>query len=181
MFARTARLTLRPGWPEDARALARAIAHPEVAFRLARLPWPYYETHARDWLTRPAGRDDVSLLILAHDRATPALIGGIGIHRTETGHELGYWLTPSAWGHGYATEAGQAMLGIARHAMGLKRLESGHFVDNPASGRVLAKLGFRPLGRVEQRYCMALDEHRPCALLDRDLADEDAAPCRLAA
>lgn len=181
MFARTARLTLRPGWPEDSRALARAIAHPEVAFRLARLPWPYYETHARDWLTRAPGKADLSLLILAHDGEAPRLIGGVGVHPTETGHELGYWLTPGAWGRGYATEAGRAALGIARHAMGLRRLESGHFVDNPASGRVLAKLGFRPIGRVEQRYCLALDEHRPCALFELDMAEEETGPCRLAA
>ena len=41
MFARTKRLTLRPGWPEDARALAQAIGHEAVATKLARVPWPY--------------------------------------------------------------------------------------------------------------------------------------------
>ena len=55
------------------------------------------------------------------------------------GHELGYWLTPDAWGRGYATEAGEAVLAMARHALGLQRLDARHFVDNPASGRVLAQ------------------------------------------
>ena len=41
MFARTKRLTLRPGWPEDAALLSEAIAHEAVATRLARVPWPY--------------------------------------------------------------------------------------------------------------------------------------------
>lgn len=174
MFARTKRLTLRPGWAEDAPALYDAIAHERVAFNLARLPWPYTLAHAEQWLAREQGVGDVSLLVIAHDDPMPRLIGGIGIHPTASGHELGYWLTPGAWGRGYATEAGRAMLGIARHALGLRRLESAHFADNPASGRVLAKLGFRATGRIVPRPCLALRESRPCVELERDLmADED--------
>lgn len=184
MFARTRRLTLRPGWPEDAGAIAAAIAHPQVAFKLARLPWPYTVEDARDWLMRPRAPGDVSLSILAHEGATaPRLIGGIGVHPEGDGHELGYWLTPDAWGRGYATEAGAAMLGMARYAMGLRHLTSSHFVDNPASGRVLHKLGFRPTGMVVPRHCLAMREDRPCALFALDLranGDSDG-PCRMAA
>lgn len=181
MFVRTPRLTLRPGWPEDAAAVTRAIAHEEVAFRLARLPWPYEEHHAAEWLARVAEPGDVSLLILAHEGPAPRLIGGIGIHPDGHDHELGYWLTPSAWGRGYATEAARAMLGVARHAMGLRRLTSGHFVDNPASGRVLTKLGFRRTG-VAPRHCLALRIDKPCAMMMLDLAEGDLAdPARMAA
>lgn len=183
MFARTRRLTLRPSWLEDAEAITAAIAHEEVAFKLARLPWPYTVEDARGWLLRQPGPSDVSLSILAHEGGpNPRLIGGIGIHPDGDSYELGYWLTPSAWGRGYATEAGHAMLGIARHAMGLKALKSGYFVDNPASGRVLAKLGFRPTGFVLPRLCLALGEERPCATMALDLADgETRAPDRMAA
>ena len=80
MFARTKRLTLRPGWPEDAPVLTKAIAHEEVAFKLSRLPWPYTEAHAAEWLATPRGANDVTLLILAHEEATPRLVGGIGLH-----------------------------------------------------------------------------------------------------
>ena len=178
MFARTKRLTLRPGWPEDAAALTAAIAHEAVAFKLARLPWPYLESHAYDWLSRASGRHDLTLLVLAHDGPAPRLIGAVGVHLTDDGttHELGYWLTPDAWGRGYATEAAQAMLGIARYAMGLNRLTSGYFVDNPASGRVLAKLGFRDTGEVIQRHCLALGEDRPCAIVDLDFDMAPAIP-----
>lgn len=189
MFARTQRLTLRPAWPEDAAALAKAIAHESVAFKLARLPWPYAEADAAAWIARPQAKCDVTLMILAHEGPTPVLIGGIGIHPDldHGGHEIGYWLTPSAWGRGYATEAGRAMLGMARHAMGLRHLRSGHFVDNPASGRVLAKLGFRPVG-IEPQHCLALGIDKPCVKLERTLADDEGAgsdaetdPARLAA
>ena len=46
MFALTPRLTLRPGWPEDAVDLARAIGHEMVVRNLSRAPWPYGEGDA---------------------------------------------------------------------------------------------------------------------------------------
>jgi RimJ/RimL family protein N-acetyltransferase len=180
MFARTQRLTLRPGWPEDAAALARAISHQEVVTMLAQVPWPYALEHAQAFLARPRAVTDVSLLILAHEGGGgPRLVGTIGIHpdpEEPGGHELGYWLAPDAWGRGYATEAGRAVIAIARHALGLKRLASGHFVDNPASGRVLRKLGFRPSGRTAQRYSAGRGAEAPCALFTLDLSGEEALP-----
>jgi RimJ/RimL family protein N-acetyltransferase len=177
MFARTKRLTLRPGWPEDAPALHRAVAHEEVVRMLAQVPWPYELGHAEAFLARPRGICDVTLLILSREPDCPGLVGAVGIHPTSEGErELGYWLTPGAWGRGYATEAAGAMVAIARHTLGLKRLVSGHFVDNPASGRVLRKLGFRPVG-VAQRFCAGRGEEVPCQLLELDLAgDEEEIP-----
>ena len=55
MFARTKRLTLRPGWPEDAPALARAIGHESVIAKLARAPWPYTLDDAEAFLAQPRG------------------------------------------------------------------------------------------------------------------------------
>jgi RimJ/RimL family protein N-acetyltransferase len=183
MFARTKRLTLRPGWPEDAPTLTKAIAHEDVAFKLSRLPWPYTEAHAVEWLSRPKDAGEVSLLILAHEEATPRLVGGIGLHPTIEGHgvEIGYWLTPNAWGRGYATEAGHAVLGMARYAIGLPRLVGRHFLDNPASGKVLKKLGFRPTG-TGRMACLARGREVECATLERDFdADEPSARMPIAA
>lgn len=179
MFARTKRLTLRPGWPEDAAAIARAIGHEEVVTKLSRVPWPYTEAHAAEWLATPRTKDNVSLSILAHEEATPRLVGGIGIHPAGDmdGHELGYWLTPDAWGRGYATEAGRAVLGIARYAMGLKSLRSRYYVDNPASGNVLRKLGFRTTGRTST-YSLARGREAESITLALDL-DANAPLCRM--
>jgi RimJ/RimL family protein N-acetyltransferase len=173
MFARTKRLTLRPAWPEDAAAVTRAIGHEEVVRMLAKAPWPYALADAEAFLSRPRDAGEASFLILSHERDYPRPIGGIGLAPDEEGHELGYWLTPDAWGRGYATEAGQAVISIARHALGLKRLHSGHFVDNPASGRVLQKLGFRATGQVKGRYSVGRGAITPCRLLELDLAVED--------
>jgi RimJ/RimL family protein N-acetyltransferase len=182
MFARTRRLTLRPGWPEDAVALCRAIAREEVVRNLAVVPWPYARGDAEAFLARPRGPSEVFLLILSHEADHPLIVGGIGISPVAEGHELGYWLTPEAWGRGYATEAGRAMVDIARHCLGLKRLVSGHFIDNPASGRVLTKLGFHPAGEIARRFSSGRGREVSCRLFEKDLVtEEETSPCALAA
>ena len=172
MFARTPRLLLRPGWPEDAPALAKAIAHEDVAFKLARLPWPYGIADAQWFLERDRSQGDASFLIFVRSSAAPELIGGVGIHADENGDpEIGYWLSPDHWGQGYATEAGRAVMNIARYGLRLPKLVSGHFVDNPASGHVLRKLGFTPTGQIVPRLCVARGQEVPCALYEAELAD----------
>lgn len=169
MFARTKRLTLRPAWPEDAPALARAIGHESVARMLARVPHPYDLADAEAFLALPRGPHDARFLILAHRIGAPELIGGIGIVTEDGEARLGYWLKPCAWGRGYATEAGSAVIDMARHALPLRRLGAWHFVDNAASGHVLRKLGFRPTGAVTQRASLGRDAPAPSAAYELDL------------
>ena len=171
MFARTKRLTLRPGWPEDAEMLTQAIAHEEVAMKLARLPWPYAVGDADAFLSVPRGAHDARFFIMAHEGAYPRLIGGIGLNALGRGvHELGYWLTPNAWGRGYATEAGRVVIEMARHALPVRRIEASHHLDNPASRRVLVKLGFREVRR-EPHFSLAQGRDVECAVLALELDD----------
>lgn len=176
MFARTKRLTLRPGWPEDAPALTRAIGHESVVTKLSHAPWPYGEDDARTFLTCSRSHGDLPLLITAFEDGAPRVVGCVGIHPADDGHEFGYWLTPDAWGRGYATEAGHQMVEIARSALGLKRLASGYYVDNPASGRVLAKLGFTPTGHTVPQHCRARGHAVECVRLELDLTATRAMP-----
>jgi RimJ/RimL family protein N-acetyltransferase len=62
---------------------------------------------------------------------------------------LGYWFERAAWGHGYAFEAALAVMRFAAHELGLLRLKAGHAHDNPASGRILTRLGFGRIDDVE--------------------------------
>src|SRR6185295_14357895 len=85
----------------------------------------------------------------------PALVGSCGLGRRPSGAvEMGYWIARAHWGRGYATEASIALIDIAR-TLGIAQLEGSHFIDNPASGRVLEKLGFRPLGITAPRLSCA--------------------------
>jgi RimJ/RimL family protein N-acetyltransferase len=166
MFARTDRLLLRPGWIEDAPALFAAIADETVVRNLATAPWPYTLDHAAAFLATQRQRDEPSLLIFLRTEGPPKLIGTIGLARRRSGErDLGYWIARPHWNRGYATEAGEAVVRAARESLRLPRLAAGHFLDNPASGRVLEKLGFEPTGIVAPRLSCARDTEVPARLM----------------
>jgi RimJ/RimL family protein N-acetyltransferase len=174
MFARTERLLLRPGWAEDAPALATAIADEMIVRNLATAPWPYRLRDAEAFLAQP--RDPVlpSFLIFERTDGEPRLAGSCGLGRRPSGAvELGYWIARPFWGRGIATEAATALIEIAR-TMGFTRLEGSHFLDNPASGRVLEKLGFEPLGITAPRMSCARGTETQARLLRLQLAESDA-------
>ena len=169
MFARTPRLLLRPGFPEDAPALAAAIADEAIVRNLTTAPWPYRMRDAEAYLAKP--RDPVlpSLLIFERTRREPQLVGAVGLGRRPSGTvEMGYWTARPYWSRGIATEACIALIDIAR-ALGLCSLEGSHFIDNPASGRVLEKLGFEPLGIVAPRMSCARGAEMPARMMRLDL------------
>ena len=176
MFARTNRLLLRPGFPEDAPALS-GIMSDEVARNLAVVPWPYTLRDAEAFLASP--RDPVlpSLLIFERTDAAPRLVGACGLGRRPSGAvEMGYWIAPPFWGRGYATEACEALIDIAR-TLGLDSLEASHFIDNPASARVLDKLGFQSLHIIAPRISCGRGGEVPARLmrlwLQAAIDDED--------
>jgi RimJ/RimL family protein N-acetyltransferase len=174
MFARTPRLLLRPGFPEDAPALAAAIADRAIVKNLATAPWPYSVRDAEAFLASP--RDPIlpSLLIFERGPGAPQLVGACGLSRRPSGAvEMGYWIAKPFWGSGYATEACRALIDIAR-ALGLTSIEGSHFLDNPASARVLEKLGFEPLGLIAPRMSCARGTEIPARLMRLRLrADTD--------
>ena len=175
MFIRTERLLLRPGWIQDAPALASAIGDEAILTKLAQVPSPYRVSDAEWFLSQPHQRPDVPLLIFQRTHGNPRLIGGTGLHNQGGEAEIGYWLARDVWGLGYATEAARAVINMARHSLRLPRLVSGHFIDNPASGKVLTKLGFRPTGQIVARESKARGTSVPCVLYDLDLSEGDAA------
>ena len=67
---------------------------------------------------------------------------------------LGFWFGRDHWGKGFATEAGWAVIAYGFDVLGLSLIRSGFFPDNPASGRVQAKLGFRRI-KVGRRRSLA--------------------------
>lgn len=175
MFALTERLLLRPGWIEDAPALTKAIADKAIVTKLARAPWPYHLHHAEEFLGRVRDPRYPDCLIFARTLGAPRLIGGMGLERIEDGTaELGYWIARPYWGLGFATEAGRAVVSTARESLRLPKIVAGHAIDNPASGRVLNKLGFRPTGRVVPRRSAARGESVPCLMFE--LADSEELP-----
>jgi len=166
MFARTPRLLLRPGWKEDANALAQAIDDTAILRNLTRVPSPYRPQDAEAFLSMPQDSLQPRLLIFARTQGAPRLVGGCGIERCADGTpELGYWIARAYWGLGFATEATRALLSMTR-ASGLQGVRAAHFADNPASGHVLRKMGFHFTGRVEKRRSHGRENAADCLIFE---------------
>ena len=175
MFARTERLLLRPGWAEDAPALHAAIADEAIVRNLAGAPWPYSMADAEAFLAMERPEDAPGFLLFRRTRGAPQLVGAAGLGRKPGGEtELGYWIARPFWGLGYASEAGEAVLRIARDGLRLNKVLAGHFTDNPASGRVLEKIGFRPTGQIAQRYSAGRGAMAACRLFECELREGHA-------
>ncbi len=175
MFARTARLLLRPGFAEDAPALARAIDDSAIVRNLATAPWPYGPAEAEQFLASAPDPVLPRMLIVERTSGAPRLVGACGLTRRPSGAvELGYWIARADWNRGLATEAGHALVEIAR-MLKLARLEAAHFVDNPASGRVLEKLGFAATGISAPRHSCARGEEVVSKLYRLALAEREEA------
>ncbi len=143
----TPRLHLRPFVLADAPVVQRLAGAPEVADTTLLIPHPYPDGAAEQWIrTHPdsfANRRDAVWAITLRD--TTELIGAISLaidERDQRG-ELGYWLGVPYWGHGYMTEATAAVIEFGFTILDLHRIQARHFTRNPASGRVMQKLGMQ--------------------------------------
>ncbi len=155
----TSRLVLRPLAPADAAPMTPLAADAGVARMTTSIPHPFSQDMAEGFIARMQAADHASEMVLTVRRADGVFMGVLGVHPTDgPASELGYWIGRPFWGAGYMTEAVTAALDWARDSWGRRVLTSGHFADNDASGRVLAKAGFLYTGEVEPRFSVARGE-----------------------
>jgi [ribosomal protein S5]-alanine N-acetyltransferase len=146
----TPRLRLRPfeiaDGPEiEVQAGARAIAD-----TTASIPHPYPAGAAAAWIAShaPAWDEQRALTYAITGKDGAALLGAVSLELlpAHASAELGYWIAVAAWGRGYATEAAAALCDFGFGPLKLHRIQARHLVRNPASGRVMRKLGMRHEG-----------------------------------
>lgn len=147
----TRNLILRTPCLADADAFYTALSDFEVTRMTGAVPWPYTRADAEGFIRAClANRETGAAHVFTITRSGEPAFGTVGLTRVEGGvHELGFWLARTHWGQGYATEAARAVIDWARASLSTTGLIAGHFKDNSASGRVLAKLGFGPVGEVD--------------------------------
>jgi RimJ/RimL family protein N-acetyltransferase len=140
----TPRLTLRCFLVSDAERVTEIVGNWNVGRMLRLAPYPaslenqraWLASHEVEWLAGTAYR----FALIENGR----VIGCADLDERPSGrNEIGYWLDEACWGRGLATEAASAVRDFAFGVLGLDRLTSGHAFDNPNSGRVLEKVGFR--------------------------------------
>lgn len=151
---RTERLILRPFAATDAQEVRRLAGDRDVASTTRRIPHPYPEGAAEAWIASQdrawdEGRE-ANLAIVRTDG--DRLLGAIGliVRSEDSKAELGYWIGKPYWGQGYGTEAARAVLRYGFEELGLNRIYAHHMVRNPASGRILEKLGMTREGLLRQ-------------------------------
>jgi RimJ/RimL family protein N-acetyltransferase len=161
----TERLTLRPFTLADAPAIQALCGNWDVARMLSVVPHPYPDGLAAEWIAGQATRrergEDYAFAIEYEDR----LIGAVSLEKRGDAHELGYWIGQDWWGRGLTSEAAARLVRYAFEALGLRRLTSGYFDENPGSGRVLEKCGFRVTGHGELK-CVARGQTVPSTLVE---------------
>jgi ribosomal-protein-alanine N-acetyltransferase len=115
-------------------------------------PHPYMLEDADRWIAHCLEEGDPPLdfgIIVDAE-----LAGGVGGHHGAAEQRdtinVGYWLTPDVWGRGTATDALRRYVEYLFDAFDPRRLYSTVFGWNPASARVLEKVGFRPEGRLRE-------------------------------
>jgi ribosomal-protein-alanine N-acetyltransferase len=153
----------------DAREISLLAGDYEVASMTGTIPHPYSERMAADWLASVLDGEEGVVFVVER---SGTLIGCTGYRAFAHDHaELGYWIGKPYWGMGYATEAVRALVQYAFATERFAYLTVGHFSDNPASARVIAKAGFTRHGK-EVRECAARSEKAYCLTyrLDRDKA-----------
>jgi 8-oxo-dGTP diphosphatase len=171
----TARLVLRRLVPGDAPAVTRLVNDYSVAGNLARVPFPYREELAREWIASAAELVESGEAFHLAITQAGALVGCIGLtlKRSAT-PEIGYWIGRKFWGQGLAREAGEGLLNWAETHLGITEVEASALTDNLASQAVLRHLGFVQEGTAVQPF-LSRNRNMPVAMFRR-LAAPPAPP-----
>lgn len=160
------RLLYRAWRADDASEIARQLNDFDIAKMTGSVPHPYPPYAADGWISSLRGkrvRDEAYNFAIV-ERGSDALAGSIGIFKrgTSVDWELGYWIGREFWGKGYASEAAQAVMNWTTGELGAEVVHAGHFADNPASGRILEKVGFRRVSDdTVPMYSLARGERAP--------------------
>lgn len=150
----TTRLRLRPFRLRDAPAVERLAGERAVADTTLNIPHPYRPGMAMAWIeTHGPAFERRDLATFAIDRRSEGdLVGAVSlsIRQAMSRAELGYWIGVPFWNRGYGTEGALAALNFAFGTLGLHRVHAVHMTRNPASGRVMQKIGMRQEGVLRQ-------------------------------
>jgi RimJ/RimL family protein N-acetyltransferase len=164
----TERLMLRRPTLADVKAIAQLANDRRIAENTRRLPHPYSQDHAIEFV-RAIADNKRETVFLIENNFVP--IGMVGVDwRHPDAPELGYWLGVEHWGQGFATEAARAVIDFTFEEFDVEQLMSGARVANPASRNILEKCGFQWSG-VELHRFEALGSSTPvdCFRLSRSV------------
>ncbi|MEQ8675190.1 MAG: GNAT family protein [Aggregatilineales bacterium] len=154
----TERLILRPPELRDAPNMQSLAGDRLVAQGTLTMPHPYEDGMAEEFITHTQTQfeEKTGYTFAIALKQTDELIGviDIGLASVEKFQrsEIGYWIGVPYWNKGYMTEAATAVMRFGFEVVALNRIYAVHFTDNPASGKVMQKLGMTYEGTLRQHY-----------------------------
>jgi RimJ/RimL family protein N-acetyltransferase len=144
--------------PSDKNAFIEHLNEKEIYDNTLRIPFPYTEKDANEWITLVAQNSEregqpIQFAIRDDDER---LIGGCGFDGLRIGKshraEIGYWLAKPYWGRGIMTAVVGRLCDYAFNNFGLVKITAHVFTSNPASGRILEKCGFQLEGVLKKHF-----------------------------
>ncbi len=163
------RILLRPWRDDDADALFKYASDPEVGPRAG---WPPHKSveESREVIRTIFNSDHVWAIEL---RATGEAIGCMGYYTYGESNidiggndvEVGYWLARPYWNRGICTEALKLLINFCFNEKSYRTLWADFFVDNPASGRVMEKCGFRDTGKINRCSRLQIGSDKPVKIM----------------
>jgi RimJ/RimL family protein N-acetyltransferase len=170
----TPRLLLRPFDLLDVKSVEALSSDRAIADTTVNVPHPYKDGMAKDWISthQPLFEKGELSTFAITEVSTSELVGNVSltIEKHSQRAELGYWIGRPFWGNGYATEASHAVLEYGFSELSLHRIYAGCFTRNPASGKVLRKIGMKHEGcsREHVRKWDAFEDVEQYAILASD-------------
>lgn len=153
----TERLILRRFTLADAPDVQRLAGDKLIAATTLEIPHPYENGMAEQWISTHLKEIEEGKLsnFAITLKETGQLIGAIGLHINARFNraELGYWVGVPYWNKGYCTEAARAVLKHGFEDLKLHRIFAHYFSNNPASGKVMEKIGMKYEGYLRQHAC----------------------------
>lgn len=146
----TTRMILKPFDLRDKRELALKLNDPKISEMTANIPYPYTEIDAEKFILESTEKWNAKkgYIFKLEEKSNQSLIGCVGAHlfKKDNNAMIGYWIAQDSWGKGYCSEAVQKVVDFCRNDLKLKRIFANYKSINPASGRVLEKVGMSPEG-----------------------------------
>ena len=142
-------------WSQEDKFRLNALCNSiDRSFLSDRIPYPYTDRDAEDWLSMVSeldGKEGIFRAIKHGGR----IIGNISVEKKTDIYrldgEIGYFLLDEYKGQGIMTEAVSRICELAFSELDICRITGLVFADNPASARVLEKNGFELEGRMKQK------------------------------
>ncbi len=147
---KTERLILRPFLISDAQRVKELAGDRRIYDTTLNVPHPYEDGMAEQWISSHQANfnSNRGLVLALTIKDKEGIIGTVGLNSNpnQKKAELVYWIGFPYWNKGYCTEAAKKIVDYGFSSLGYHKISARYMVNNPASGKVMEKIGMKREG-----------------------------------